>query len=412
MTSTEKAEGFRYVIDFDHHGEELTNHNTEVLHRLMYNEAGCPMGWSEHSGGYWSIWGYDALYDAVQDPELFSSAHSKECPKGAPGSLYEDPLIPIDIDGPIQQEYRKMVLNWFNPGHARAMQPRIEQICTDLIDNFIERGEADIAGELFTALPAIVTLEMLDWDSSRWREWVAWVHGAIHDGALFPERGLEAVHNLYEAIGMEIARRREQLGTDLFSDMMRHETQGRTLSDTELRDFAMLVLFGGMDTTSGVSGNSLLLIDEDPKLRQQLIDEIDYMPKAIEEFLRIAGPGGGLFRRLTRDAEFHGMDMKKGEGVLMMYWAANRDPAAFPDPEKVDIHRKNNRHMAFGLGPHRCLGSHHARIMFSTMLRQVMLRLPDFEVDRGGIERFHDSGAVYAIRRLPIKFTPGPRSNG
>jgi cytochrome P450 len=93
----------------------------------------------------------------------------------------------------------------------------------------------------------------------------------------------------------------------------------------------------------------------------------------------------------------------------MMYWAASRDPGAFPDPERIDIHRTNNRHMAFGMGPHRCLGSHHARIMFSTMLRQILLRIPDFEVQRDRVERFEDCGSVYAVRHLPVTFTSGPR---
>ncbi|MGE3329257.1 MAG: hypothetical protein AB7N61_28000, partial [Acidimicrobiia bacterium] len=142
MTMTEHSRAANYEIDFDHHGAELRDHNTQVLHRLMYNERGCPMGWSNHYGGFWAIWGYDVLYEAVQDNELFLSVHSAELPKGVPPAAYSDPLIPIDIDGDIQQEYRKMVLNWFNPGHARSMKPRIEQICTELIDDFIERGEA------------------------------------------------------------------------------------------------------------------------------------------------------------------------------------------------------------------------------------------------------------------------------
>jgi cytochrome P450 len=111
-----------HTIDFDHHGPELRDQNADVLKSLMYNDEGCPLGWSEHHGGFWAIWGYDALYDAVQDWETFSSGHSTQCPKGVPGAMYTDPLIPIDIDGPAQQEYRKVVLNWFNPGHARAFQ--------------------------------------------------------------------------------------------------------------------------------------------------------------------------------------------------------------------------------------------------------------------------------------------------
>lgn len=410
MTATEsRPESHRFVIDFDHHDEELTNHNTEVFKRLMYNPQGCPMGWSEHHGGFWAIWGYDALYDAVQDAELFSSAHSPTKPKGAPGAVYGEPLIPIDIDGQAHQEYRKMVLGWFNPGHAQRMKPRIEQLVDELIDGFIEKGQAELSYELFTAVPAIITLEMLGWDSTNWRQWVDWVHSAIHDGALAPEKAMDAMANIYANIDVELERRKDLTGTDLFSDLMRYELHGERLSLTQIRGFTTLVLFGGMDTTAGVTGNTILILDKDPALKQQVIDNIDQMPKIIEEFLRYAGPGGGLYRMVTRDTEFHGFDLKKDEKVLMMYWAANRDPKAFPDPEKIDIFRENNRHMTFGLGPHRCLGSHHGRAMFATMLRRVLERMPDLQVDWSGVERFHDSGSVYAVRYLPVTFTPGKR---
>jgi cytochrome P450 len=402
----------KHVIDFDHHSPELRDQNTDVLKSLMYNEGGCPMGWSERHGGFWAIWGYDALYDAVQDWESFSSTHSPQCPKGVPGAMYPDPLIPIDIDGPPQQEYRKVVLNWFNPGHARAMQARVEQICNDLIDDFIERGEADLSYELFTALPAIVTLEMLGWDSSRWRVWVGWVHGMIHDSIVDPEGSMAAINSMYGSIGAELARRRETLGDDLFSDMMRTPMNGRLLTDAELTNFASLVLLGGMDTTAGATGNSVLLIDCDPALRQQIVDNIASMNKIIEEFLRVAGPGGGLYRRVTKDVDFHGEHLSEGDRVLMMYWAANRDPKMFPDPEKIDIFRQNNRHMAFGLGAHRCLGSHHARLMFTTLMTGIFTRLPDFQVQWDGVQRFEDCGSVYAVRHLPVTFTPGKRVGG
>jgi len=408
--STSEKNVQKNIIDFDHHSPELRDHNTEVLHKLIYTEPRCPMGWSEAHGGFWAIWGYDALFDAVQNTALFRSVHSEELPKGVPGAPYKDPLIPIDIDGPIQQEFRKLSLGWFNPGTAKAMEPRINEICTELIDAFIERGECDISQELFTALPARVTLEMLDWESDRWAEWIEWVHAIIHDSVLHPDKAVEGANNMYTNIAVETAKRREKLGDDLFSDMMRTKVNGEYLTDEQIRNYAMLVMLGGMDTTAGVTGNTLLEIDKDPALRQQLIDEIDFIPKAIEEFLRFAGPQGGLYRRVAEDTVFHDQPMNKDDRVLMMYWAANRDPNMFPDPEKIDIHRTNNRHMTFGLGPHRCLGSHHARLMFSTMLREIMTRLPDFKVQWDKLERFEDCGSVYAVRHMPVTFTPGKRS--
>jgi len=393
----------RYVFDFDHHAPYFRDNYDELVQDL--HAKGCPMGWTDNRDGFWTIWGYDALFDAVQDAELFSSS----LPKHVPLAQYKAPLIPIDYDGPKQQLYRKMVLGWFNPGHAKALAPRVEEIANDLIDNFIERGEADLGYELFTALPAQVTLEMLGWDSSRWREWVDWIHAMVHDAVLDPDKGLAGVNNIYANITAEIEKRRSGGGDDLFSDMMNAEVDGGKLTDDQLLDFAMLILLGGMDTTAGVAGNAVMQLDADPTLRQQLIDEIDFIPKAIEEFLRHDSPAIGLYRRVTRDTEFHGQQIKAGERVLMFFPAANRDPKAFPDPERIDIHRADNRHMAFGAGPHRCLGSHHARVWFATMLRQVLLRIPDFKVVTGKVERFEDSGSVYAVRYLPVTFTPGPR---
>jgi len=156
----------------------------------------------------------------------------------------------------------------------------------------------------------------------------------IHDSVVDPERTAWGVASLYANIDAEISRRRDQLGDDLFSDMMRTPFNGRLLTDDELRNFAFLVLLGGMDTTAGATGNSVLLIDQDPELRQQVVANVDNMNKVIEEFLRVAGPGGGLYRRVTHDMEFHGEKLEEGDKGLMMYWAANRDPKAFPDPKR------------------------------------------------------------------------------
>ena len=172
----------------------------------------------------------------------------------------------------------------------------------------------------------------------------------IDRSAHAPEKAAEGITKLYTNIGMEIARRRKQLGDDLFSARRRSRSS---------------------------SGSP--------------------------------GPGGGLYREVTRDTEFHGEQLCEGDRVLMMFWAANRDPRAFHDPETIDIHRTNNRHMAFGLGPHRCLGSHHARLMFTTLLRGIITRIPDFAVQWEGVERFEDCGSVYAVRHLPVTFTPGKR---
>ena len=131
--------------------------------------------------------------------------------------------------------------------------------------------------------------------------------------------------------------------------------------------------------------------------------------KGTDEFIRFFTPTLGLARTVSRDTEFHGEELRQGDRAILMWAAANRDPAVFEEPEKFDLHRANARkHMAFGVGIHRCLGSHFARMMFQVMIEQVLERLPDFEL-AGEPERFEDAGDVYAVRNLPIRFTPASR---
>jgi cytochrome P450 len=403
--TTEAAE--RHEIDFDHHSPWFRDENKAAVKWL--HGQGCPLSHTGDHGGYWAIYGYDAVYDAVHDTELFSSVHSPEHPKGVPPATQPDPFIPIDVDGPLVQEYRRVVLSWFSPGAAKRAEPRILELTNELIDAFIERGECDLAQDLLLPLPARLVLEMMGWEADRWREWIVWMHSTIHDRTEDPDKALAAVTNIYANITVEIEKRRDNLGDDLFSDIMRARPGGEPFTDAQLVGYAFLLLLGGMDTTAGLTGNVIEELDHQPELRRQLLDDPGLLPSATEEFLRHDSPSYGLYRRVTRDAVFHGQELREGEKAILMFPAAGLDPTAFEDPEEIDFHRVGNRHMAFGLGVHRCLGSHHARVMFQVMLGQILTRLPDFRIV-GTPVRIQDAGDVYAIRHLPIRFTPGKQT--
>lgn len=395
------ADPSRVEIDFDHHGAEFRDDNKGAIRRM--HATGCPMGHSSQYGGFWAFYGYDAVRDAARDSELFSSAHTAETPKGVPSVPYAMPLLPIDVDGEMVTHYRRIVLNTLSPAGAKHDIPRLTEICTELIDDFIESGSCDIVDALLTPLPARWILEKLNWSPDRWPEWIQWVHGLSHDAAHDPERGAWAAEQLVANVNAEIASRRSDLGDDVLSDIIR-----ATDTDEQVRGFSLLLLLGGMDTTAGLTSNVLELIDREPAVRQRLIEEPGGIPKYAEEFLRLEAPAPS-YRTVTDDAEFHGQQLRKGDRVLLMFGAAGLDPAIFENPEDIDLDRVGNRHLSFGVGPHRCLGSHHARVMFSVMLAEIIRRMPDFRIS-GEVERFESAGNVYAIRRLPISFTPGKRS--
>jgi cytochrome P450 len=390
-------------VDLDHHSAYFREHNYEIYEDLR---ARCPVAHSNAWGGFWMLVDYQDIYDAGQDNALFSSAMEKQIP--AAGN--PDPFVPIDTDPPVLRQYRRIGLPWFSPASAKALEPMFRELATELIDEFIEAGEADIVGQLTTPLPARWILRMLGFGESRWREWIEWIHATVHDRSHDPDKAMAAVTNIYANITAEMARRRaDGYGDDLLSAIMQGEVDGEPLRDELVIGYGFLMLLGGMDTTSGLTGNALVRLVEQPELRQRLIDQPDILPKATEEFLRHDTPTQGQPRIITRDCEFKGHQMRAGDRVMLMFAAANRDPKVFTDPDRIDFDRVGNRHLAFGAGAHRCMGSNHARVMFKVMISEILTRLPDYTIS-GEIERFADAGDVYAVRCLPIRFTPGPRS--
>jgi cytochrome P450 len=393
----------RYDTDLDFHGPEFREHNYEMLNDLR---GRCPVAKSSAWDGHWLFTSYDAVFDACRDHELFSSDMRKSVPMlGQP-----DPLVPIDIDPPLLQEYRRLLLPHLSPKAAKAKEADLRHMAGEMIDGFIERGEADLSQELFTPLPARWILQFLGFDDTRWKRWIEWIHSVIHDRASKPQKAQAAVLELYTAMGGEIARRRAEPTDDVTSRLMESKVDGHTLTDPELLGMLFLLLLGGMDTTAGLTGNAFLRIDADPGLRRRLMQDPDVLAQATEEFLRHDTPTQGLARLVTRDAEFHGRRLKKGDRVMVMFAAANRDPAVFDNADEIDLDRTVNRHVAFALGVHRCLGSNFARTMFQVMIKEVLRRMPDVHVS-GPVERYPDAGDVFAVRHLPVRFTPGPREN-
>jgi cytochrome P450 len=404
------------VTDLESLPEDLTTHldqHSDYFRENVYDvyrelRPKCPMVHSEKWGGFWAFLEYKDVYDAEQVAEIFSSGAGKEVPP-VEGTV---PFIPIDYDPPLVQDYRKIALPFFSPAAAKALEPTFRRLATELIDGFIEAGEADIIEQLTTPLPARWILQMLGFDESQWPEWVELIHGTVHELATDPEKSGAAAIQIYTNISAEMARRREHgYRDDLLSTLMQGHADGKPLDDMQILGYAFLMLLGGMDTTSGLTGNALVRLQEQPELRARLINEPALLPKATEEFLRHDTPTQGLPRIVAKDCEFNGQQFTAGERVLLMFAAANRDPKVFDDPDRIDFDRVGNRHLAFGAGPHRCMGSNHARMMFQVMMSEILTRLPDYTIS-GEVERFADAGSVYAVRRLPIRFTPGPRLGG
>jgi cytochrome P450 len=402
---TQMNEVREFHTDLDQHSAEYAKDPYAPLADLR---SRCPVAHDSAWGGFWMFTSYDAVFDALQQPDLFSSHISA----GVPPAEGAQPLIPIHYDPPDVGFYRSFLLGALSPSAVSVLQPKIDSLTSEFIDEFIERGEADVCNELFTPLPARLILQVLGIDDTNWSEWIEWVHGFTHDRTQNPERSAAGIMAMYTAIATEVAKFRDEPNRPgLLGELALASQDGRSLDDGELINMAFLLVLGGMDTTAGLSGNALIRIGENPSLAEEILSDPDIMPRVTEEFLRHDTPTLGLPRILTQDAEFHGKQLRKGDRVMLMFAAANRDPDMFDDPDDIDFYRGKNRHMAFALGVHRCLGSNLARAMFKTMIFQLLDRAKDLKVVSEKVVRYEDCGEVFATRYLPITFTPGERVN-
>jgi cytochrome P450 len=394
----------RAQVDLDHHSPEFREDPYGRFEQMR--ESGCPVAHSDHYEGFWALVDYASVFEAARDDDLFNSYPSV----GVPASELPLPILPIESDPPDTQELREVTLKRFSPGSAERYREAATEMTNEAIDAFIERGECDLISELTTPLPARLILRLLNFDESRFMDWVHWVHSTVHDRAHEPEKaGIAGMEMFGEIVKHMEERRAEGLGDEMFSDILQGTLNGKPLDDGQITMYTVLMMLGGMDTTSGFTGNVLLRLCQDPGLRQQFIDDPSLIKKGTDELLRLYTPTLGLARTVARDAEFQGQPLCQGDRAILMWAAANRDPVMFENPDKLDLSRENaKKQMAFGVGIHRCLGSHYAKMMFQVMVTQILERMPDFEL-ADDYERFEDAGEVYAVRKLPVKFSPGPR---
>ena len=240
------------------------------------------------------------VFEALHTPEVFSSRPNEQGRAGYHRSPARAVWYPSITTRPNVGVYRSFLLSALSPGSAREMQPMIREMANDFIDQFIERGTADVAQELFTPLPAQLILRILGLDPSRWAEWVTWVHGFVHDPAVDPEGAATKVMTMFAEIYQAIGSARAQPQPGLLGELVVAERDGRALTDDELANMVFLLILGGMDTTAGLTANSLLLIDAQPELRKQILADPSVLDQGTEEFLRYATPVLGLPRHGDR----------------------------------------------------------------------------------------------------------------
>jgi cytochrome P450 len=406
-------DGRRPVVAFDHTSPEYAA-DMDAINRDLRER--CPVAFTESHGGYWVVASYEPLTAAMRDDGTFSSLHAPEPIDGIRFAGVNIPEAPycnrlLEEDPPEWAGPRRLLAPFFSPGAVEALRPQLVEWTTVAIDRVIESGRVDFVLDIANPVPAQATLLLLGLPVEDWERYAAPAHEVVFTRPGTPEfqRAVEGQAWMFEELFRQIAARRAAPRDDMLSGMVTTEVDGRLLGDEELVSLCGTMINGGVDTTTALLANAVDHLDRDRALRARLVADPGLMPAATEEFLRFFSPVQSFSRTVTHDTELAGRTLERGDRVLMCFGSANRDEAEFPDPDDFVAERFPNRHVAFGVGKHRCIGSTLAREVFMTMLSQILERMPDYGLERDGSVRYESCGIVNGWVRLPGRFTPGPR---
>jgi cytochrome P450 len=362
----------------------------------------CPIAHTGRFGGGWLPTRYEDVAAIAYDTEHFSSRSiimSNFRPPHEIAPVGGSP--PISSDPPFHHDARKLLLPAFTKAAVARQEPATRAFCHSLVDAFGERAVVDAASEYAQHIPIRVIADMLGFpaeDGPRFREFV---ENTLEGVNLPPDERIERMQQLFDYLLEQIRDHLDHPRDDLTSFLVNAELYGRKLEADHVAGTMALLLIAGIDTTWSAIGASLWHLAKNPADRRRLVAERSLLPTATEEFLRAYAPVT-MARLVKEDIRWHGVDMKADDWILLSFPAANRDPAQFDRAGEVVIDREVNRHAAFGLGIHRCVGSHLARMELRVALEVWLERIPGFTLEDPAAVRW-SAGQIRGPRTLPLR---------
>jgi cytochrome P450 len=386
-----------WVHDFDHTDPRWTENPFPIWDELR---AASPVVHTDRFLGCYMPTTYEAVKEISHDTEHFSSRRVV-VRDIRPETVFPSP--PITADPPAHKPSKQLLLPPFTPDAMKKLEPRVRAICSELIDEFIAEGKCDAAARYTKHIPVRTIAHMLGIPEKDGDLFVKWIHEILELGIKDEEILMRAVREMSAYFAGHIEQRKQNPTDDLISTLMNaRDKSGQPLSDAHVQGSLRLLLIAGIDTTWSAIGASLWHLAKTPADRERLVAEPTLMPTAVEELLRAYSPVT-MAREVMKETVVSGCPVKPGNMVLLSFPAANRDPAMFPDADKVVLDRKENRHAAFGLGIHRCVGSNLARMEMTVAIEEWLKRIPYFRLDPTGQVKWSE-GTVRGPRQLPILF--------
>lgn len=363
----------------------------------------CPAAWTEANGGNWVLSSYEAVTAAFLDWKTFSSARTNpDISSLMLGDAHMPKLYPEELDPPESKPMRKVLSRLLTPTAVEALRPRVEHWTNHYLDRIIDAGSGDFARDLTVPVPSAITMEWLGWPKDEWIQAASTFYDmARHE--YFSPGFMEAGKKfkwLGKRIHQEVALRRREPRDDVMSAIANADLDGVPITAEEAEAMVLLTIGGGVDTTTALTSAGLIHLGHDRELRTRIIDNPALLTSATEEFLRVYPPARTHARTVTRDIEFAGCPMRAGDRVLLSEVSACQDESAFPDADQFIPDRKPNRHIAFGIGIHRCVGLHLARLEFTTMIHGVLERMPDYLL--GEVREYPSWAAIGGWAAIPV----------
>jgi cytochrome P450 len=400
---------------FDRHAPDYRDHFEEITEEL---HAACPVAWTDTYGGHWVASGHQEVFDIARRADVVSNDRDVTGERRG----YKGISIPsadtdhrggfLEMDPPEQRHYRQALNPYLSPAAVTRWTPIVDEVVRASLDETIETGAIDFVDDLANIVPAVLTLAMMGLPLRDWPVYCEPAHAAVYTPPDSPDmprvrqQGIEMGMKLYQSV-LEI---RENPRPGLIDALVHAKINGENPDDIEITGVLGLLIGGGFDTTTALTAHALEYLSDHPAERERLSASRDtLLDSATEEFLRFYTPAPGDGRTISADCEIAGTSFREGERLWLSFAMANRDPKVFPEPNKIDMERKGNRHTSFGLGIHRCIGSNVARMTFKRMLVAVLDRMPDYVCDPAGAVHYPTIGVIQGMQHLPATFTPGPR---
>ena len=317
----------------------------------------------------------------------------------------------ISMDNPEHQRRRSLVNRGFTPKKVQAHNETIRRICSKLIDDVASKGECDFVWDLAAPLPLLLIADMLGFEPDAYDDLLRWSDDMIRGttGTPTPEVQLAAMNAGIEFREYQLRviadRRSRPPQDDLISTLVNAEIDGHKLDDESIVSETLLILIGGDETSRHVITCGMLALLEFPDQRDLLTRQPELIENGVEELLRWVSPIKNMARTVTSPVEIHGEQLREGDQVMLFYPSANRDDRIFERPDQLDVTRNPNPHLAFGFGPHFCLGASLARLELKIMFEELLQRLPDIELASDGPLEFRASNFISGPESMPVRFT-------